>query len=387
MNIDMMITFLNSIYINLKWIASLLFIPFLFVNLLAAKTTDDHDRLAIDFYNKSSSIFLSHHSNKFYEARLSRFKNSFSPEALHAHYKIVESMLYWKNQDQDHTEYINLIKQKLSNSELQTVLKWLNSPTGSKINQLTKENMLKTSDIHFFKEQIESPGNPLTQKRKRLFQEMEDALQVTKMILDIMDNRSRFLNKVFYSDENRPIIERRANEVREGIKWEHIHDQHLSRRLYAFRECTDDEIEEYVRFLNSKVGQKMTAVIHEVVLKKSSPKKKPIVIKPFELSSIAEKSNKRLPKMFGSNMRLDLVAVKEKALVYHYTLFNPPENSADLKRLRKNLRKTWDESVCRDEVMVYYPYSGITLQHLYFDEKKRLVLEMNITPRTCGLVK
>lgn len=45
----------------------------------------------------------------------------------------------------------------------------------------------------------------------------------------------------------------------------------------------------------------------------------------------------------------------------------------------------WEEKICRQTAMAYFPLSGITLHHIYFDEKKQPVVDVKITPEVCGI--
>lgn len=366
-------------------IISLFIAHLLFVNLLFAQATE-YEQLAQSYYITSASIYISHRSQKFYTERFNQFHKSYSPEATYASFKLADIMVNDKGAKKESEKlYMNQIKEGLSIQDLKNILRWLNSPLGKKINQLQKQHILKTSDIDFFHEQIESSGNPLNQERRELFWQMERVFQRTNMIVQITRSYYQFIRKIFYSAKNRVILKQREEEKLKGIVWEHIDRQYTIRRQFALRECSNDELREYIHFLNSKSGKRMIEVNQKIIMAEALPKRVPIPIKQSELPLISKSINKELPKMYGDNIRLELSVVKKGALVYHYTLLNPPKSKLELKRLKENLHDTWEENICRSETMAYYPFSGVSLLHHYFDENKQLIFEINVTPQTCGL--
>lgn len=358
-----------------------LLICLLLPNLLIAKNSE-HDRLAREFYNEVAVILKAHQNQKFYKGRIKLFRKSYSPEGYYAYLKLIDSLNILEKRD--HLS-IDIIKQELAVNDLKAIAQWQKTSVGKKVYQLERLNIPKSADLSFYTERKIYSGKENEWERKRLFLDMEEVFRMTEVIAEIVESRSRFLEQILFSEKNRAIVRKRETGVRKEFHREYIYNQQIKRREFALSNCSNDELKQYIQFLKSESGRKMVKTIRRVIIAHGFSKQIPIPIKQDELPLIAKKMNAQLPKMTGSLIRLNYSKVEGSSLVYNYTVLNPFDEPVNMTELKKRLRTSLEEKICRQVAMAYFPASGITLQHRYFDSKKQQLLDITITPSVCGL--
>lgn len=312
----------------------LLFIGLLFANSLVANT-NEHEKLAKRFFNESALKLHIKYDLQSFKARVRRFQKSYSPEGFYAYLKLVD-VLYNKTRstrpsDQD---YIKLIKKELSLRDLKKIVQWLNSPSGNKITQARRDNLTKEGAKEFYRYQPKSRGQLRDQERKELLQQIEALTKTTEIVLEIANSHSQTLKKLILSKESLEVLSRRVTKRKVKFMREHVYQTQIKKSQYLLRNFSNEELKEYIHFLQSKAGKKMMSVSKKIIItSKPLPKKIPAPIEQRELPLIAKKINEELPKMMANKIRLDFSAAKEATLIYHYTLLNPPNNESEKERL------------------------------------------------------
>ena len=162
------------------------------------------------------------------------------------------------------TDILESFKTRLSEKEIKSILKWLDSPTGKKCTELeedgsTQDNLEKRMEFenNFNK-------NPISETRGELIRKLNQATNGTEAAVSIAEGMQiALLTAVNLSmpEEKRmpyPMMKQEIDAQKPKIR-AILEPQVITGFIYTYRTLTDSELEEYIKFLSSGVGRKYSA--------------------------------------------------------------------------------------------------------------------------------
>ena len=165
------------------------------------------------------------------------------------------------------------LRAKLTNQDLKTVLRWLDSPLGIKCTRLEEDTSTPETyaESHKYAEKLEK--SPQTAERLKVLRKFDAAVRATKHSVEIVINMQAALalgiNASLPKEQQRPLadisreIEKQRPEIEAAMKMEMLVSQ-----LYTYRSLTEAEIQQYIKFASSPAGLKYHAVA-DAALKKA----------------------------------------------------------------------------------------------------------------------
>ncbi len=100
-----------------------------------------------------------------------------------------------------------------------------------------------------------------------------------------------------------------------------------------------------------------------------------------QLMQLSNEFNKSLPIMVDQVTRLDtVIPMPGKVLTYNYTLVNMSLEQIDIVSLREYLRPRIINNIKTSDEMKYLRDKGVTFVYKYYDDVKRFVFEVKVTP-------
>lgn len=341
----------------------------------------EHDQMAEQFYLTQVYRIRSENEKRIYKERFSVFKKSYPIEAAYAYSKLVDSTI---SKNIPKKLYIDIIKKELSVEDLKKIRIWFDTPIGKKVYQEEKKYLYEVEGASKYIQEANKSRNSVDHEREDLIYRLVKSFGIIEVISSIIQNRSDFFNQFLFSPENRKLVEEHKTNMSE-VRREFLFMRQLERREYVMRNFSNEELRQYAQFLGTDIGRRYYQVVRRFLIERAYPRKMPTPITQQELPKIAKMINRDLPKMVGTQTRLDLCKSKNSTLVYHYTLKKAPGGSKNRNLYVKNLEEVWKNKICRKSTMALYPMSGISLRHVYFDTKKNIVANINVTPAFCGL--
>ena len=180
------------------------------------------------------------------------------------------------------------INSHMTSSELDSVLAWFDSDLGRKINKAEED--ASSAEAYSQARQVSAglqsqPQDPL---RKQLISEIDRASHLSEvttgmkmsMIINMTEARpSASSNRDSYKEEMISQI-----KDRRGLIQENTTREVMARLLFAYRSMSDNELKQYLNFLNSEAGKKYADTIAEALL------------------SAVENSNKQWARNVGDTM-------------------------------------------------------------------------------------
>ncbi|HPX61015.1 MAG TPA: hypothetical protein PLN25_04515 [Deltaproteobacteria bacterium] len=199
---------------------------------------------------------------------INEFKNGFQsvPGITPEVGDILNQALAGFNPEKEKRGIRSLYRSKMDIKTLETVLAWMKSPVGSRI--LTMERQQKRFNPELLTEiQNYSEQHPATARRLKQVADLDKAAGVSKITYQIMSDtmsvvmgvmpkeiradkaKRREVEKLFREklDETRPML---AKLLQQSL-------------VYAYREISDTELDEYIGFLKSNAGSRFVKVNHE----------------------------------------------------------------------------------------------------------------------------
>ena len=156
-------------------------------------------------------------------------------------------------------------REKLSNQDLKTILKWLNSPLGIKCTQLEEEASAPEAYTESYKYAENLQKSPPTAERLRVIQKFDTAVQATKnsvkTYINIQAALSLGVNASLPKEQQRSLadIQGEIKKYRPEIEASMKMETWVS-LLYTYRNLTEAEIQQYIKFASSPAGLKFHVV-------------------------------------------------------------------------------------------------------------------------------
>ncbi|MCL4500797.1 MAG: hypothetical protein M1438_02945 [Deltaproteobacteria bacterium] len=162
-------------------------------------------------------------------------------------------------------EILPEFRTKLTAGDLKTILKWLNSPLGIKCTRLEEDASTPEAYIETKKYGESLKTSPPTAQRLRLIQKFDAAVQATKnsvsTFINIQTAVSLGINASLPSEQQQSLadIQREINQSRPEIE-ANMKLETLVSLLYTYRNLTEAEIGQYIKFAATKAGVKYRVV-------------------------------------------------------------------------------------------------------------------------------
>ena len=102
------------------------------------------------------------------------------------------------------------------------------------------------------------------------------------------------------------------------------------------------------------------------------------------LTNAANTVNKTTPYMVDKETRLDSVVGINDTFTYFYTLVNYTSKQLNAKKLEASLKPSITKNACSQPAMAVFFKNGVTINYNYKGKDGGFVLNISITPATCG---
>jgi len=154
------------------------------------------------------------------------------------------------------------ISEGLTEQDISAILSWLNSPLGMKITKLEEEASSGEAYRAMVKFAQDMPEPQ--QNRLALIERMDNSAQLTEYTVQIkMDVALTMSEAIACATEcnnfSREEVLKQLERVRPQIE-QTSRQETAIHVLYSYQTLTDQELEEYIKFYETKVGQKYTKV-------------------------------------------------------------------------------------------------------------------------------
>ena len=173
------------------------------------------------------------------------------------------------NEADARSNLLNIISNNYTTNELAKILKWLNSPLGARFIASELEVASVEGQNNLLRYAATLSSNPPLENRIIIIQEFESKSRLTDITMDMlksmMTGMAKAINAASPNDEKveeaallEQIEETYTNM--EPILRESIWQQMLIASHYSYRDFSDNEIRDYIKFLDSDTGKKYVSV-------------------------------------------------------------------------------------------------------------------------------
>jgi hypothetical protein len=187
--------------------------------------------------------------------------NKVSPAVIHLIRNSIDSSF---SSEQVKTEILQSFKKSLSETQIRSILKWLDSPVGKKCTELEEAG----SDPNNFEKRMDFEKklkeNPVSEARLELIRKLNQATKGTEATVSVAVGMQMALmtavNLSMPEEERMPYqkMKKEIDTQKPRIR-AMIEPRVIIGFIYTYRTLTDPELEEYIKFLSTDVGLKYSA--------------------------------------------------------------------------------------------------------------------------------
>ncbi len=197
------------------------------------------------------------------------FKTNTDPETYAL---ILNSIQESYNSDLANKVIADTLKENFDQKHFQDILEWLRSPLSKKITQLEVEFLTPASQQRFQDFSKTVISNPAFRDRIVLMQRLDSAKNETRKLIEIATNTYAEITKATEAalPKDRRIkdgvIETEARDMKTRLQ-QPVKDAVLIKSLYAYRSLSNEELEQYIKFLESDIGSWFSKIVEQGIIK------------------------------------------------------------------------------------------------------------------------
>jgi len=188
--------------------------------------------------------------------------------------KAVRGLISSFNEVDARFSLLNKISENFTADELSKILDWLNSPLGTRFIASELEAASVEGQNNLLRYVATLSSNPPLESRILLIQEFERKSRLTdltmNMLKSMMMGMAKTANASLSNEEKLEEAEliKQMEEIytnMEPMMRESIWQQMLLTSHYSYRDFSDDELSEYIKFIDSDIGKKYVSVGENVI--------------------------------------------------------------------------------------------------------------------------